>query len=311
MSEIDVSFVMTVYNKERYLPSVLKALLNQRGVKNPEFIFCDDVSKDRSVEIIEELTQGIPNVKIFKNTKNQGISIRINQGIMAAQGEYIRMLDSDDIFPLDSTEKMLNLARKYQADMVYGDFIKTGKEPEELTEAYLPESFKSDYYHNALKALFKARFTRMGQLIKREVLQKAGGADERVFIQDESIPLRCARLANGAVRMYENVVLVPKENGNLSSQKVQLDHDRYLAHYYFLKDFTDLPRALRAKFYKRAVSAYWKYQAKILKHPYLSTIFIYYLATKIWPLQPNMKKLDCWADEFYQAPGVLRVKEDK
>lgn len=39
MSDIDVSFVMTVYNKERYLPSVLKALLNQTGLKNPEFIF--------------------------------------------------------------------------------------------------------------------------------------------------------------------------------------------------------------------------------------------------------------------------------
>lgn len=81
MSDIDVSFVMTVYNKERYLPSVLKALLNQTGLKNPEFIFCDDVSKDRSVEIIEEMTKGIPNVKIFKNTENRGISVRINQGI--------------------------------------------------------------------------------------------------------------------------------------------------------------------------------------------------------------------------------------
>ena len=125
MSDIDVSFVMTVYNKERYLPSVLKALLNQTGLKNPEFIFCDDVSKDRSVEIIEEMTKGIPNVKIFKNTENRGISVRINQGIAAAEGKYIRMLDSDDIFPLDSTEKMIALAEKYNADMVYGKFIKT------------------------------------------------------------------------------------------------------------------------------------------------------------------------------------------
>ena len=70
MSDIDVSFVMTVYNKERYLPSVLKALLNQTGLKNPEFIFCDDVSKDRSVEIIEEMTKGIPNVKIFKTRES-------------------------------------------------------------------------------------------------------------------------------------------------------------------------------------------------------------------------------------------------
>ena len=37
----DVSFVMTVYNKEYYLPAVLKALLNQTGLKNPEYIFVD------------------------------------------------------------------------------------------------------------------------------------------------------------------------------------------------------------------------------------------------------------------------------
>ena len=96
---IDVSFVMTVYNKEYYLPSVLEALLHQTGLKNPEFIFVDDVSSDKSVEIIREKTKNIPNVKIITNEKNRGISVRINQGIKEAQGEYTRMLDSDDIFP--------------------------------------------------------------------------------------------------------------------------------------------------------------------------------------------------------------------
>ena len=43
-NEIDVSFVMTVYNKEYYLPSVLKALLGQTGLKNPEFIFVDNLN---------------------------------------------------------------------------------------------------------------------------------------------------------------------------------------------------------------------------------------------------------------------------
>ena len=97
-NEIDVSFVMTVYNKEYYLPSVIRALLNQTGLKNPEYIFVDDVSTDKSVEIIREMTKGIKNVKIFANTENRGISVRINQGIAAAEGKYTRMLDSDDIF---------------------------------------------------------------------------------------------------------------------------------------------------------------------------------------------------------------------
>ncbi len=310
MAEIDVSFVMTVYNKERYLPSVLAALLNQTGVKNPEYIFCDDVSQDRSLEIIEEMTSGLPNVQIFKNEKNQGISIRINQGIVAARGRYIRMLDSDDILPLDSTEKMLELAEKYNADMIYGNFVKTGKEPEELTKAYLPKMFTHVYFKDAMRAIFKERFTRMGQLIKAEVLKKAGGADERVFIQDESIPLRCALFADGIVKMHENVVLVPKENGNLSGQKVQLDHDRYLAYYYFIKDNAEnLDGDILCKLNERAVSAYWKYVRKIKKLPWLSKSFVFYLGTKLFSVRPNMAILDKWAGDFYLAPKVLRVKK--
>ena len=83
--DIDVSFVMTVYNKEYYLPSVINALLNQTGLENPEYIFVDDVSTDKSVDIIREMTKGLKNVKIFANTENRGISVRIYQGIMAAE----------------------------------------------------------------------------------------------------------------------------------------------------------------------------------------------------------------------------------
>lgn len=224
----DVSFVMTVYNKEYYLPAVLKALLNQTGLKNPEYIFVDDLSKDRSVEIIEEMTRGIENVTIVRKDKNEGISISINRGIALARGEWVRMLDSDDIFPLNSTEKMLELANKHHADMVYGQFTKTGKEPMEIAAEMMPDDFDYSYKKDALRAVLKGRFTRMGQLIRRSVLQKAGGADTRVFIQDESIPLRAARFADGIVKMYANVVLVPKETNNLSKNTNQLDNDRFL-----------------------------------------------------------------------------------
>ena len=141
----DVSFVMTVYNKEYYLPAVLKALLNQTGLKNPEYIFVDDLSKDRSVEIIEEMTRGIENVTIVRKDKNEGISISINRGIALARGEWVRMLDSDDIFPLNSTEKMLELANKHHADMVYGQFTKTGKEPMEIAVEMKPDDYAYSY----------------------------------------------------------------------------------------------------------------------------------------------------------------------
>jgi len=305
--EIDVSFVMTVYNKEYYLPSVLKALLGQTGLKNPEYIFIDDVSTDKSVEIIREMTQGIKNVNIVTNSHNRGISARINQGIALAKGKWTRMLDSDDIFPLDSTKEMIDTADRFNADIVYGCFTKTGKEPEELTACQL-ENYTCKYNQNALAGVLTGRFTRMGQLIKTQILQKAGGADERAFVQDESIPLRAAIEAQGIVKMSANVVLVPKEIGNFSGNKIQLDHDRFMAYYWTIKDHPELPRPARHLMYLRAVSAYWKFWRKVSKYPYFSRAFGEYLGCKLLPLQPNLKILDEMYAVLAQRTDVRRIK---
>lgn len=306
-NDIDVSFVMTVYNKEYYLPSVLKALLHQTGLKNPEYIFVDDVSTDKSVQIIKEMTQGIPNVTIVENDHNRGISARINQGIALAKGKWCRMLDSDDIFPLDSTEKMIALAEKLPVDMVYGCFTKTGKEPQELENCKL-EEFTYKHNTNALMGVLNGRFTRMGQLIKTSVLQKAEGADERAFIQDESIPLRAAVYASGIAKMSANVVLVPKEIGNFSGNKIQLDHDRFMAYYWAIKDNTHLSEKTMHLMYKRALSAYWKFVKKTDKHPYLHSIFRRYLCCKIANCQPDIKYLDRIHQIFASRSDVRRIK---
>ncbi len=307
--EIDVSFVMSVYNKEYYLPSVLDALLNQTGLKNPEFIFIDDVSKDRSVEIIREKTKGIKNVVIVAKEKNEGISKTINQGIMLAKGKWIRMLDSDDILPLNSTEKMIEIANKHNADMVYGLFTKTGKEPDELTKEYIPNEFDYKYYQDAMRAVLKGRFTRMGQLIAREVIQSAGGADVRVFIQDESIPLRAARFSNGIIKIYTNVVLVPKETNNLSKNTIQLDNDRFFAHYYLLKDYyKDMDKDVAAIVYLKALSANWKYVKKNLSHPYMTADFFRYIHAKIIKPQPDFSFLEQLEYRFLSLSNVLRSK---
>lgn len=306
--DIDVSFVMTVYNKEYYLPSVLKALLNQTGLKNPEYIFVDDVSIDKSVQIIREMTVGIPNVTIVENDHNRGISARINQGIALAKGKWCRMLDSDDIFPLDSTEKMIELGEKLPADMVYGCFTKTGKEPQELENEMLGE-YTYKYNSNAILGVLTGRFTRMGQLIKTSVLKKAGGADERAFIQDESIPLRAAIVAQGIVKMTANVVLVPKEIGNFSGNKIQLDHDRFMAYYWAIKENSQLSEKVLNLMYKRALSAYWKFIKKTAKHPFLHSIFRRYIWCKISRrYQPNIGYLDRVYRHFAARQDVRRIK---
>ena len=304
---IDVSFVMTVYNKEYYLPSVLKALLGQVGLENPEFIFIDDLSTDKSVDIIKKFTRNVPNVILAENKDNRGISPRINQGIALAHGKYVRMLDSDDIFPIDSTRKMLDLAEEINADMVYGCFVKTGKEPQFLENETMGD-FSYTYWENALDGVLHGRFTRMGQLIKTEVLKKAKGADERVFIQDESIPIRAAIYAHGIVKMDADVVLVPKEIGNFSGNKLQLDNDRFMAYYYAIVDHPHLEDKAMRLMYKRAVSAYWKLVRKTQKCPYCTKAFILYLRNKIAPAYPDLAILQEMKAKFDALDNIRRVQ---
>lgn len=304
---IDVSFVMTVYNKAYYLPSVLKALFNQTGLNNPEYIFVDDCSTDNSVEVIKKASKNVPNVTIVENDHNRGISARINQGIALAKGTWCRMLDSDDILPLDSTVKMIKLANNVHADMIYGCFSKTGKKPQELENCKL-EDYTYTYNPNALMGVLNGRFTRMGQLIKTSVLQKSGGADERAFIQDESIPLRAAVYAKGVAKMSANVVLVPEEIGNFSGNKIQLDHDRFMAYYWMIKDNTQLSEKNMHLMYMRALSAYWKFTKKTNKNPYKNAIFYRYLWCKLTNCQPDIEYLDKLYKNFAARKDVRRIK---
>ena len=307
--DIDVSFVMTVYNKEYYLPSVLKALFAQKGLKNPEFIFVDDASTDNSVNIIKEFSKDIENVTIIANARNRGISARTNQGIELAKGEWCRMLDSDDILPLDSTEKMLQLAKSLPADMVYGHFVKTGKEPTELEECLMGDDYTYEYNPNALMGVLTGRFTRMGQLIKTSVLKQAKGADERAFIQDETIPLRAAIYAKGVAKVSANVVLVPKEIGNFSGNKLQLDYDRFMAYYWTIKDNTQLSEKAMRLMYVRALSAYWKFVRKTVKHPYFTKVFSRYILSKIFKCQPDIDYLDNIYNLLAGRTDIRRIKD--
>lgn len=307
--EIDVSFVMTVYNKEFYLPAVLEALLHQTGLKNPEYIFVDDKSKDSSVAIIREKTAGIKNVTIIAKEQNDGISITTNQGLKLAHGQWVRMLDSDDILPLNSTEKMLQLANQHHADIVYGQFKKTGKEPLEICHENMPDKFAYDYQKDALRAVLKGRFTRMGQLIRRSVIERSQGADERVFIQDETIPLRAARVADGIIKIFSEVVLVPRETNNLSKNTNQLDNDRFFAHYNMLIDYSDkLDKDITSAIYTKALSDNWKYVKKNLPHPYFTADFLHYILAKVFTLQPDFALLKKMGQRFLKLDNVLRSR---
>ena len=117
---IDVSVVVPVYNTEPFLHQCVDSLLAQT-LKTTEFIFVDDGSTDRSLEILENYQRQDDRIRIIRQ-KNQFAGVARNKGMDAATGKYIIFLDSDDFFEPTMLEEAFECAEKNEAQIVVFNF---------------------------------------------------------------------------------------------------------------------------------------------------------------------------------------------
>ena len=118
MSNPLISIIVPVYNVEQYLPKCVDSILAQ-SYQNLEIILVEDGTKDRSGEICDAYAAKDPRIKVI-HKKNGGLSSARNAGMDVAQGEYFGFVDSDDWIEPETYEALMELARKYDADLVCG-----------------------------------------------------------------------------------------------------------------------------------------------------------------------------------------------
>lgn len=120
--KIKVSVIVPVWNVEKFISKCLDSLVNQT-LKEIEVIVVNDGSPDNSQKIIDEYIKKYPNkLKSFVK-ENGGQGSARNLGIEKAKGEYLSFIDSDDWIELDALEKMYNLAKKENSDIVICDMV--------------------------------------------------------------------------------------------------------------------------------------------------------------------------------------------
>ncbi|WP_033542149.1 glycosyltransferase [Planococcus sp. CAU13] len=100
-----VSFIVPVYNAEKYLEQCIDSILNQSH-ERIEVILVNDGSADRSGEICNAYKKKDGRIKVL-HQDNAGPSVARNRGIEAATGEYIQFVDSDDYIAPHMTETLL------------------------------------------------------------------------------------------------------------------------------------------------------------------------------------------------------------
>lgn len=110
-----ISVVMPVYNDEKYLRECLDCLVSQT-LKDIEIICVNDGSTDGTLSILNEYAGKDPRVKVISQ-ENQGPGAARNTGLNSATGEYLALLDSDDVYDRSMLEKLLGLAEQNGLDI--------------------------------------------------------------------------------------------------------------------------------------------------------------------------------------------------
>lgn len=99
-----VSVIMAVYNAEKYVEQGIMSVLNQT-LEDFEFIIINDGSKDKTLNIIKSISD---KRIVIIDQKNSGAANARNSGLKSAKGEYIAILDADDIAMPDRLKKQVD-----------------------------------------------------------------------------------------------------------------------------------------------------------------------------------------------------------
>lgn len=122
-----ISVIIPVYNVEQYIERCLDSVMMQHcDGFTIECILVDDCSPDRSMDIVRKKIgdyQGDDiSFTIIRHEVNKGLSAARNSGIVAATGEFLYFLDSDDMITENAFKSLLSYFFNYfDVDMVMGN----------------------------------------------------------------------------------------------------------------------------------------------------------------------------------------------
>jgi glycosyltransferase involved in cell wall biosynthesis len=283
---LTVTYLVTVYNKERYLSGVINSLKATTGNFLKEYVFINDGSTDNSTKILEEQTRELQNAKII-NQSNQGPSISTNNGLKIASGDYVHFVDGDDIIAPDSTSKLLNSVKAFDCDVAFSNMglynYKTldKKDIKSKSDFLFIEDPIRELLNGKIKHIRKIGSS--GSLVSLKLLKKIGGCDTSVFIQDFSLALRCANVRK-FIKLTQSLYYCPEvyDSNNLSFNRHFEIHQSLLTLENFIKENHDFCAQYNIEFYRALFSALWKKNKSIKNN---GVILIKYLASKLMSAQ--------------------------
>ncbi len=162
--DILYSIIVPIYKVENYLKQCVESLINQT-YKNLEIILVDDGSPDRCPAICNDFAKSDNRIKVI-HKKNGGLVSARKAGAEVSTGEYVFCVDGDDFVARDMVEKVHNVIKNCEVDVIAFGFYKDIEENENKIQfeygyydkerikaqifPYLVEHKSAKYFPNAI-----------------------------------------------------------------------------------------------------------------------------------------------------------------
>lgn len=133
-----VTIAVPIYGVEQYIERCARSLFEQ-SENNIEYIFVDDGSPDKSIDVLERIISEYPSrqkhIQIIHHEVNRGLAAARNTAIECCQTEFIMHVDSDDYVSSEMVEKVLKRQEETDADIISFNYIeiKTSGKSEKKT----------------------------------------------------------------------------------------------------------------------------------------------------------------------------------
>lgn len=193
MKEPFVSVVIPAYNAAKTLKTTVKSVFEQT-IQDFEIIIVDDGSKDNTLKVAREIADSDSRVKVITQP-NGGAPEARNTGIKTAQGEYVALLDADDLWMPHKLERQLEfLSQHKDVNAVISGAYYVNNNLEVLSVVRCFES-KDVLLETLLFQNLPA--TQSTIIIKRKIFDEIGLFDTGlVILEDWELLIRLARFGN-------------------------------------------------------------------------------------------------------------------
>ena len=244
---LKITIITVCKNSERFLIETIESVI-QQTYPNIQYIIIDGNSDDNTVNIIKRYSS---NIGMWRSEPDDGMYDAINKGLKFATGDYILVLNSDDVLASkDIVKAVVDYISIQKLDFYYGNIIKS-KEGKYKKVKLFPATFKELLLSTHSTFIHHSCF-----FVSNKLNEMLGGYDQQYkYASDYDYILR-ALVKKDSKGKYLDLYISKfriHDNSISASGKIEMDRKKILIqHGYFKYAYTT------RKFYYYKLWIYYK-----------------------------------------------------